>query len=92
MNKIDEDEIYRTVELILKDDLKLGETKVARDAPLFDGELGLDSLDALMLVTGVEKRLGIKLPNKKLGKDSMGTIDQFVAFVCNEVQIEPSQG
>lgn len=79
------DEIYATVELVLRDDLKLGEIPIEHDTPLFDGSLGLDSLDALMLVSGVEKRLGLKLPNKKLGKDTMETIDRFVGFVLSEL-------
>lgn len=79
------EEIYATVELVLRDDLKLGEVAIDRDMPLFDGSLGLDSLDALMLVSGVEKRLGLKLPNKKLGKESMETIDRFVGFVLGEM-------
>ena len=90
MTQLPETEIYEAVELILRDDLKLGDTKVERDTPLFDGELGLDSLDALMLVTGVEKRLNIKLPNKKLGKNSMSTIDHFVTFIRNETAVETS--
>ena len=85
MSEPSAEQIYEAVELALRDDLKLGEVPIARDTPLFDGSLGLDSLDALMLVSGVEKRLGLKLPNKKLGKDTMETIDRFVGFVLGEV-------
>ena len=85
-----DDDIYLTIEEIIRDDLKLGDTKVPRDKQLFDGDLGLDSLDALMLVTGVEKKLGIKLPNKKLGKDNMSTIDHFADFVSGEIRAKTS--
>ena len=71
MNDSKTEQIYETVDVVLREDLKLGDAPIERDSPLFDGALGLDSLDALMLVSGVEKRLGIKLPNKKLGKSSM---------------------
>ncbi|MDG2029490.1 MAG: acyl carrier protein [Phycisphaerales bacterium] len=84
------DNIYATVDIVLREDLKLGDTPIERDSPLFDGTLGLDSLDALMLVSGVEKRLGIKLPNKKLGKKSMENIDSFVTFVLDEMDAEPT--
>jgi acyl carrier protein len=84
------DTVYATVEVVLREDLKLGDAPFERDTPLFDGTLGLDSLDALMMVSGVEKRLGVKLPNKKLGKDSMETIDHFVAFVIDETNTEAS--
>ena len=84
------DNIYATVDIVLREDLKLGDTPIERDSPLFDGTLGLDSLDALMLVSGVEKRMGIKLPNKKLGKKSMENIDAFVTFVLDEMDAEPT--
>ena len=84
------DNIYATVDIVLREDLKLGDTPIERDSPLFDGTLGLDSLDALMLVSGVEKRLGIKLPNKQLGKKSMENIDSFVTFVLDEMDAEPT--
>jgi len=84
MTEFASDDIYVAIEEILRDDLKLGDTKIGRDTPLFDGELGLDSLDALMMVTGVEKRLGIKLPNNKLNKNTMGTINEFAGFVLGE--------
>ncbi len=85
-------QIYDTVDVVLREDLKLGDAEFQRDTPLFDGNLGLDSLDALMLVSGVEKRLGMKLPNKKLGRDSMETIDHFVTFVSSEMDENASDG
>ena len=84
------EDIYSTVEVVLREDLKLGDAQFDRNTPLFDGTLGLDSLDALMMVSGVEKRLGVKLPNKKLGKESMETIDHFVAFVVDEMGSDSS--
>ena len=35
-----------------------------------------------MVVTGTEKRLGIKIPNDRLGRDTMGTVGAFVDFVA----------
>ena len=85
MTALTTEQVYETVELVIREDLKLGDAPIERDSPLFDGDLGLDSLDALMLVSGVEKRLGVKLPNKKLGRDSMETIERFVTFVSSEM-------
>lgn len=65
----------------MRTDLKLGDVPLDRDTPLVGGELGLDSLDLLMLVTGVEKTMGMKIPNEKLGQDTMETIGRFVDFV-----------
>ena len=66
---------------VLRTDLKLGGIEFSRDTPMVGEELGLDSLDLLMVVTGTEKRLGIKIPNDRLGPDTMRTIGAFVDFV-----------
>ena len=54
---------------------------LSAETPLVGEDLGLDSLDLLMVVTGTEKRLGIKIPNDRLGRDTMGTIGAFAIFV-----------
>ena len=66
---------------VLRTDLKLGAIDLSRDTAMVGEELGLDSLDLLMVVTGTEKRLGIKIPNDRLGPDTMRTIGAFVDFV-----------
>ncbi|MCP4835999.1 MAG: hypothetical protein GY895_14690 [Phycisphaera sp.] len=66
---------------VLRTDLKLGAIDLSRDTAMVGDELGLDSLDLLMVVTGTEKRLGIKIPNDRLGPDTMRTIGAFVDFV-----------
>ena len=66
---------------VMRIDLKLGDATLDRDTSLVGGELGLDSLDLLMLVTGVEKKMGMKIPNDKLGQDTMETIGRFADFI-----------
>jgi len=52
-------------ELMLQD----GVEDIADDAPLFDpAGLGLDSVDALQLVVGLEKNFGLKIPNAEAAK------------------------
>lgn len=80
----DTNELTALVATVLREDLKLGDVTLEPTTPLFDGTLGLDSLDALMLVSGTEKRLGIKLPDKKLGKNTLASIEQFVQFIQTE--------
>ena len=74
-------ELLDTVYDVLRVDLKLGDLPLSAETPLVGDELGLDSLDLLMVVTGTEKRLGIKIPNERLGQDTMGTIGAFAIFV-----------
>ena len=51
------------------------------DAPLFGEGLGLDSIDALELVLGLEKEYGVIIPDAEVGKrvfQSVRTIAQYI--------------
>ncbi|MCH2161560.1 MAG: acyl carrier protein [Phycisphaerales bacterium] len=74
-------DVLQVVTEVIVTDLKLDDIKVDRETILVGGELGLDSLDLLMLVTGTEKRLGVKIPNEHLGRDNMETVGRFVEYV-----------
>jgi len=64
--------------------LKLAEMTpemIETDAPLFGEGLGLDSIDALELVLGLEKEFGVVIPDAEVGKkvfQSVRTIAQYV--------------
>ena len=77
----DSSSVLQVVTEVISADLKLDDINIDLDTVLVGGELGLDSLDLLMLVTGTEKRLGIKIPNDRLGRDTMATLGAFVDFV-----------
>ncbi len=54
---------------------------IETDAPLFGEGLGLDSIDALELVLGLEKEFGVIIPDAEVGKivfQSVRTIAQYV--------------
>jgi len=54
---------------------------IETDAPLFGEGLGLDSIDALELVLGLEKEFGVIIPDAEVGKkvfQSVKTIAQYV--------------
>lgn len=51
------------------------------DEPLFNSDLGLDSIDALELIVLMDKKYGIKLKDPSEGKkvfQSVNTMAQFV--------------
>ena len=73
--------VLQVVTEVISSDLKLDDINIDLDTVLVGGELGLDSLDLLMLVTGTEKRLGIKIPNEQLGRENMETVGRFVNYV-----------
>ncbi len=64
--------------------LKLEEVSpedIGNDDPLFGEGLGLDSIDALELVLGLEKEYGVIIPDAEVGQkvfQSVRTIAQYV--------------
>lgn len=53
------------------------------DAPLFGGELGLDSIDALELAIVLEKRFGVKI---KAGDDGNAAIFRSLRSLADYLQ------
>ena len=78
-------EILDAIQNIIRTDLKFTGIEIGEDLELVGGGLGLDSLDLLMLVTGIEKRFGHKIAHKKLNRESMGTVGRFADFVTSEL-------
>lgn len=78
------EELITEVKKLIIERLKLEEIRVAdiiTDAPLFGEGLGLDSIDALELVIGLEKEYGVNIPDAEVGKkvfQSVRTIAQYI--------------
>jgi acyl carrier protein len=57
---------------------------IADDAPLFgegEGGLGLDSVDALELVVGLEREFGMKVESGEIGREAFASVAALAAFV-----------
>lgn len=63
----------------LKLDIEPGTIEDA--APLFGEGLGLDSIDALELVLGVEQEFGIKIADEDVGVKAFSSVDALADFV-----------
>jgi acyl carrier protein len=50
-------------------------------APLFGDGLGLDSIDALELVLGVEQTFGVKIEDEAAGMKAFRNVDSLAAFI-----------
>ena len=50
-------------------------------APLFGGGLGLDSIDALELVVGLEKTYGLRIPDEDVGKEAFASVNALADYV-----------
>ncbi len=53
-------------------------------APLFGTGLGLDSIDALELVVGLEKTYGIRIPDEDVGKEAFASVNALADYVLKQ--------
>ncbi len=78
------DPLIEKIKQLIIQRLKLVEISpemIETDAPLFGEGLGLDSIDALELVLGLEKEFGVIIPDAEVGKrvfQSVRTLAQYV--------------
>ena len=61
--------------------LEIPPSDIELDAPLFGEGLGLDSIDALELVVGLEQEFGIKIPDADVGKKIFASVEAIAAYV-----------
>ena len=72
----------RVKELIVRRlKLDIDPTTIQNDAPLFGEGLGLDSIDALELVLGLEQEFGIKVEDEEVGVKAFASVDALVDFI-----------
>ncbi len=78
------DDLIQGVKSLIIQRLKLADMTpemIDTDGPLFGEGLGLDSIDALELVLGLEKEYGVVIPDAEVGKkvfQSVRTIAQHI--------------
>ena len=82
MNAVVDAGLLEEVKSILRRDLKLGpDARIPDDMPLIGGEMDLDSLDILLVVSSVEKHFGIKIPNEVVGRWVFQNVSTLAKFV-----------
>jgi len=57
---------------------------IENDAPLFGEGLGLDSIDALELVLGLEKEFGVIIPDAEVGKKVFQSVRTMAQYVLDQ--------
>jgi acyl carrier protein len=69
--------------------LKLGAAmeKLGDDTPLFGPEgFGLDSIDALELVLGLQKEFGVVIEDRQLAVKVLASIDSIAAYITAQAK------
>jgi acyl carrier protein len=61
--------------------LDLDPATIDDGAPLFGDGLGLDSIDALELVLGLEQEFGIKVEDEEVGVKAFASVNALADFV-----------
>lgn len=57
-------------------------TSIQDDQPLFGEGLGLDSIDALELVLGIEQAFGVKIEDEEMGAQALSSVNALADFVA----------
>lgn len=59
---------------------------IETDAPLFGEGLGLDSIDALELVLGLEKEFGVMIPDAEVGRKVFQSVRTMAQYVLEQTE------
>ncbi len=74
--------ILERITSLLRRDLKLSPTTpINEGTALFGGEMDLDSIDILLVLTSLEREFGIQLTSDKVSKSAFQSVATLVAFV-----------
>ncbi|MBI2570569.1 MAG: acyl carrier protein [Candidatus Schekmanbacteria bacterium] len=60
--------------------------RIDDDAPLFGTGLGLDSIDALELVVGIEEAFGVEIGDEQVGKEAFASVSSLVSFIARATE------
>jgi len=61
--------------------LEISPNDIDDQAALFGNGLGLDSIDALELVVGLEQEFGISIPDEDVGKEAFASVEALCSYV-----------
>jgi acyl carrier protein len=84
----DLNELKRRLKELLIERLKFEEMTaddIGDDEPLFEGGLGLDSIDALEIVVILESEFGVKIKNESSARESFRSISTLADLVSSRV-------
>ena len=62
--------------------LEVAPASISDAQPLFGDGLGLDSIDALELVLGIEQKYGVKIEDEEMGEQALSSVNALADFVA----------
>jgi acyl carrier protein len=83
------DDLIQGVKRLIIQRLKLEDMTpemIDAHAPLFGEGLGLDSIDALELVLGLEKEYGVIIPDAEVGKKVFQSVTTIARYILEQQQ------
>ena len=81
------DDLIQKIKQLIIQRLKLVDMTpemIENNAPLFGEGLGLDSIDALELVLGLEKEFGVIIPDAEVGKKVFQSVKTMAQYVLEQ--------
>ena len=81
------DELIPRVKQLIIDSLRIegmSPHDIETDAPLFGDGLGLDSIDALQLVVGMENSFGVVVPDATVGSKVFQSVRTMAEYIAKE--------
>ena len=82
-------ELLRELKIKIVEELQLKEVnpdELADDTAFFDGGLGLDSVDLLVLVALVDRDYGVEIFSRELGEKVFITLSTLAAYIAEMKQ------
>jgi len=67
--------------------LEMDPSDIGDSDPLFGEGLGLDSIDALELVLGVEQEFGVKIEDEEVGAQALASVESLADFVAAKQEL-----
>jgi acyl carrier protein len=80
-------ELKLEIKHLIVDTLKIPDIqpeKIGDAESLFEGNLGIDSVDALELVMALQRKYGVHIDDQNLGRFIIKSVDTIAEFVAKE--------
>jgi acyl carrier protein len=91
MEKREEDlaEIRKKLKTLLVENLNLQDVaadQIQDDAPLFGGDIGLDSLDAVEIVVILQRHFGVEIKDMDVGRKVFESVNTLAGYIYEKTR------